>query len=202
MPALRRSPRRRGRLVWAAPCLLLPLLAWLGLLATPAHAQDGTVVRFTSPLEVIEPEETVELTVEVFEVNDLAGFQIHFRWDPELLDYVEAVVREDFLGSTGRRVDYLPPVVQEDGVVVLAYSVPQGGPAPGASGSGELMTLRLRGLAGGTSAVEMPEVLLTDTLNNEVATDVEGAQIVVDAPEPETYYAYLPLALKNAGLER
>lgn len=196
------SPHARPRRLFAASLALASLLALLGagtwLVTSPARAQSDTVVRFTSPLEVIELDETVELTVEVFDVTDLAGFQISFRWDPEILEYVEATVIEDFLGSTGRRVDYLPPVVSEDGVVVLAFTVPQGGPAPGATGSGELMTLRLRGLGGGSSALEMVEVLLTDTLNNEIQTDVEGAQVVVNEPEPDTFFTYLPLALNGA----
>lgn len=177
--------------------LLLLGLALPGQVVAAPAAQDASIVRFAPGTVFAERDERVDMVLEAVDVEDLAGFQVTVRWNPRVLEYVDVEVLEAFLTASGRTLDFTPPVVGEREVTLAAYTVPPSGVAvPGATGSGELLRVGFRTLRAGTSDVELPEVLLVDTVNDPIAADVESGQVVVVGPGGSEGILYMPHGLR------
>lgn len=94
-------------------------------------------------------------------VADLGGFEYTLRFDPAVVQ-VEGVALGAFLGSTGRMVSAIGPVIdnQTGAVTFGAFSF---GSAAGPSGTGTLANLTFRAVATGSTALTFGQVQLTDT---------------------------------------
>lgn len=185
---------RRGLRMW-----LFGLAALSAAIGGPPSAagQPAPVVRFVEGAVFAERDERIDMVVEVVDVEDLAGYQATVRWDPLVLDYVDIEVLEAFMTASGRTIDYTPPVVTDDSVTLATYTVPPSGVAvPGASGSGELLRIGFRTRRAGRSAIELRDVLLVNTLNDPIDSDVESGEVVVVGPGGSEGIVYMPYGVR------
>ena len=84
------------------------------------------------------------------------------------------------------------------GVVSLVANTIMGA-APGASGSGTLITLHLKGIGGRPAVVTLTDLLLLDSGGNSVAAQIEAAK--VNIPEPG-YCLLIGVLLIAGGVSR
>ena len=139
----------------AAICLLLfdsPL--W----ASPQTdlAQQDVRVRIDPVQSTVTAGETLTVSVMIDDASDLEGFEFELLYNP-IVVMVDTVTVGDFLGSTGRTVIPVSPLIDNDAgsTIFAAISI---GPAPGVSGTGELAVIRLAAQDVGESPLDLLSV--------------------------------------------
>ena len=128
--------------------------------------------------------DTFRVFVNIERASHLAAFQFTLAFDPAVVAYVDASVG-DFLGSTGRDVDPLGPITERDHVIFGAISTSETG-EQGPSGSGDLAIVTLRAIAQGTSVLDLTQLLLVDTGDQQLEVDGVDGSVVVGPPSTTT----------------
>lgn len=155
------------------------------------HSAAGpTTIRIEPESAIVRVGEVFTLGVTIQDVVDLMAFQVSVAYQPAVLQY-EASEIGPFLGSTGRRVRPLGPVLQPGTVGLGATSLPG---APGPSGGGVLALLGFRALAEGESPIVIQRVELSDTHNAPITDTVQLDGLVIVSPGWPEPSAYLPYA--------
>ncbi len=174
--ASRTSVVMRGIIV----AILLGAFAFVNLPGTPpAVAQGGAVVSISTASVNIGA--TVVVNVSIQNVTNLAGAEVHFTYDPFLLE-VQSVQAggfpaPDFVAqssATGGKID---------------YAIAQMPPHTPVSGSGVLLQVTFKGLAAGTSALHMLSVVLSDGSGTLIPSTTQDGSVVVGGsttPVPTT----------------
>jgi hypothetical protein len=123
-----------------------------------------------------------DVGVVVGNVADLGAFQFSVTFDPAVLTPLDASVGS-FLGSTGRTVLCVPPVL---GATSVQFSCGTLGsePPPGPSGSGVMATVHFQATAAGTSAVTLDNTIITDLAGNAIPAATESGSVSVSAATP------------------
>ena len=179
--------------------VVLPVAVALAALAPayrPAAGAQGATARLTPSEPNVVPDGTITLTLSVRGVSDLAGFQAGIDWD-DLIVAFEAVEPTDWLGTTGRRIEALPPRETNRTLDFLVYTLaqPPGATIPGVGGDGDLAMVRFRALAPGRAVFTLRQLLLTNTANAPIAVDLESAEVEIVEPTPVPQpHIYLPYA--------
>jgi hypothetical protein len=145
-------------------------------------AADAQAVDQQGPEVRLEPQVNpvllgTELDVYVFMAGaeDLAAFQVTIEYDDSYLELV-SVDMGPFLGSSGREVYIVPPIIAPGSITYSALALPEEG-KPGASGDGDLAIVRFRTLAEGDAAIELKEVLIESSTGER--TELEGRGVVL-----------------------
>lgn len=118
----------------------------------------------------------VSLDIYVENVPDLGGYSFVIGWDPSVLGFT-GVTNTAFLGSTGRTVTCLPPVLLVDSV---SFSCTTVGVAPGPSGSDVIATLAFSSVGAGDSPVAFSAASATDSLALPLNPATADATVHVD----------------------
>jgi len=142
------------------------LLATFGLLALVSPTGDPALGQATT-VQVVSPGtasvgETVAVGIDIDDVTNLGAYEWVLAYDPDVLDLAGGTnpVNGTFLGSTGRSVTCLPPILDEGSVRFGCVS--SGAPDPGPSGSGVLSTVTFTAKAAGGSSLCLSWASLTD----------------------------------------
>ena len=164
--------------MWLATSLLIVIPA---LLAIPHTTQgQGTIVRLEVPSK--EPEagaEPFDVTVLVDSVTNLGAFEFELTYDGGVVK-VEDVQEGPFLGSSGRRVQCLPPDIADSSVLLRCVTL--GATPDGPTGSGVLAVVTFRPTSAGTSPLHFARVILTDPPANTLPAEAEDAALTVTQP--------------------
>ena len=184
------------------------LLHWLLVLAVivslfaawqvPRNAQaEGTgasttttMVRISPTTQTVDVGDTVTIEVWVDDVTNLGGYQFTVNFDPSIL---QATGSSDggFLGSTGRSVVPLSPKIDNSAGTITVGALSFGS-GDGPSGSGKLATVTFSAAGGGTSALTLSDVSLTDPDGNTIESGTSDGEVVVsgggatETPVPPT----------------
>ena len=157
-------------------CALLPFGA-----ATASPTLDVTAT--TSSLSVGSH---VEVTVDVMTIADLYAYEFDVGFDPHVLR-VDRVREGGLLAGVGATY-FLPGVADAAAGRVRGIADTLLTPVPGATGSGELLTLDFTAIASGTSSVSLDGVELLDSAFNPIGVDATAASVRVTpaarVPEP------------------
>lgn len=130
-----------------------------------ANPQPGAApaaqLRFDPAQATLKPGDTTTLGLSVSNVNDLYSIPLLIHYDPAVIQ-VEEVRNGGFLtGSGDQNIAIVQRVDQQRGeVVVSATRQPN---TPGVNGSGTLLGIIVRGLAPGTSALQILQVNARDS---------------------------------------
>jgi hypothetical protein len=117
---------------------------------------------------------TVDVTVA--DVTNLGSYEWKLEFDPAIIEYV-GVANGPFLGSTGRTVSCVPPILE---VGSVRFGCGTLGPTPpGPDGSGVLSTVTFNALAGGTSALHFALVSLSDPLGDDIFAIGQDGSVTV-----------------------
>lgn len=125
----------------------------------------------------------VEASVNVADVADLYAFQFDFTFDPSVVGAVD-VTEGSFLSTAGSTLFEPGTIDNPLGTITFIAGTLVGAP-PGASGSGTLATIRLMGLAPGTSGLTLSNVILLDSALADIRAEIGGGSVSI-VPEPAT----------------
>ncbi len=163
----------------AAAALLLPLAP-----AENAQAQQPTPTATPSTLVRVSPtSQTVTAGSDVFVdiyvdgVASLAAYEFELAFQSNVMTYV-SVTNGPFLGSTGRAVTCLPPLLGEGTVRYgcLTFAPP---PPDGPTGSGLLATVRLGTSCSGISSLNLNIANLSETLGASIPTNTQSGSVTI-----------------------
>lgn len=145
----------------------IPVLASvLVLLVTaPTLAQGNAAIRLEPSSIVLRPDEMGEIEIRVENVTNLAGAEVHLRFDPTLVEIADAdpqtegvqVAHGGFLPADFVAVNRVDPAGG-----TIDYAVALMPPHQPVTGSGRLLAITLRGVAPGETTLAIQEVLLAD----------------------------------------
>lgn len=140
--------------------------------ATATGTPTSAVVRIDPIQSTVTAGETFTVSVMIDEANDLECFQFELLYNPIVVT-VDTVTVGDFLGSTGRTVIPVSPLIDNEAgtTVFAATSI---GMAPEADGTGELAVIRLAAHDVGESPLELAVVEIGSPIT------VEDGSVVVD----------------------
>jgi hypothetical protein len=165
---------RLSRQRWIWPTVLLSLLA---IVATYTAQAQGAAVRMEGPSESPEAGgEPFDVTVAVNDVTNLGAFEIVLTYDPDVVE-LQDIKEGPFLGSSGRRVECMPPR-RAEGYVDFAC-VTLGATPDGSTGSGLLATLTFQPVGAGTSPLHFEDLILADPPANRLPSQTEDASVTV-----------------------
>jgi len=154
--------------------------------STPLVSVEARNATLQSPTVRIEPtessvdvSETFTITVMIDEADEVGGFQFDMLFITTTVT-VDSVTLGDFLGSTGRTVGSVGPIIdnQAGRVSFGAWSLPG---APGPNGTGALALVTLTAQDSGESPLDLLDVLVLDTHAEHETPTVEDGSVVVDA---------------------
>ena len=162
----------RQRWTWSAV-----LLALLAMVAIQTAQAQGATVRIEIPSEGPKVGgEPFSVNVVVDDVTNLGAFEFQLTYDPSVVglqDFKEG----PFLGSSGRRVECLPPRTAEGSLHFTCVTL--GATPDGPTGSGVLATLTFQPVGAGTSALHLEQVTLADPPANRLPAQAEDASVTV-----------------------
>ncbi len=131
---------------------------------------------FVDPLSQTTFSDTVSVDIRVAGVAAFGNYAFTLAWDSAVLSLV-SVTNGSFLGSTGRTVACLPPLVGSGSVDFGCLTT---GGFGGPNGDGVLATVRFATVADGSSPLTLASVSLTDIANSPIpATTTDGAATFV-----------------------
>ena len=157
-----------------------------------AAPMRSTATTLTTGLR-LEPEaaeatvgEPVTLAVWIDEAFGLGGFEFTLNYDATRLEVsAKDVVLGDFLGSTGRSPALIGPRIDvEDGLGTLSVgAMTLGSTPPGPDGSGVLVEIIFRPLAGGQAKVTFVAAQVTDTTGgSQEQLAMQDATVNIESP--------------------
>jgi hypothetical protein len=168
------------------------MLALLPVLVHWADAQGAPTERITPASQTVSNTDafvTTKVTVE--DVVNLGAYEIILTFDPAFLTFADAVDGDEsgsFLGSTGRTVSCLPPLLQpafgDTSKTTLRFACPTTGLQSGPSGAGVLAMIRFTPYPGalGTTNLDL-EASLSDPLGETIpAQAIDGTVTLTDGP--------------------
>lgn len=162
-----------------------------GRLAQNATSADGVDLRLLPPNTVIGIGERLVVTLELQSVTGIGAFETVIAFDPAVLE-VEQVVMAPFLGSTGRSVTTMGPVLDAaDGRI--SFGAFTFGSQAGASGTGDLAYIFLRARAAGQTDVSLQQTSVSSMMGDILfLNSVEGNSVTVG----REVRVYLPMVVR------
>jgi LysM repeat protein len=167
--------------IWRLLGIVLALLVvTVSGLRYPVFAQSGTVVRVVPTSSSVHVGDIVLVEVQVQNVNDLFGPELHISFDPNVLEVLDANA-----GQAGVQIghgDFLSPDVEAVNDVsggTIHYAISQLPPNQGVNGSGTLARITFKGKAEGTSSVTLQNVILADSAANAIEHTTQNGSVTV-----------------------
>jgi len=126
-------------------------------------------------------DEPFAVDVRAEDVSNLGGLEFAFTFDPAVVQVQGVVMIEDLLGSTGRTLLPLGPLIHND-TGSVSFGVATWGPQPALSGSGPVARITFVPVGIGTTALAFGTVQLTDPAANLLPASSEDGSIEVTEP--------------------
>jgi hypothetical protein len=158
----------KQKLLYLTITLFTLLLSGLFLRALPfSRAQTTPTVSLTTDQPSYQLGDTITVSVEVDNVENLGGYQFTLGFDPTLVTY-EFISDADFLSSTGRTAIPFTPDGEANQITFGAFTLAS--PNPGASGTGIMATATFTAIANGTLSLSLTNVILSDPSGTQIST--------------------------------
>ena len=171
--------------IWRLLGVILLLLAvTIGGVSYPAFAQSGTVVSVVPTSTSVHVGDIVLVEIQVKNVNDLFGPELHISFDPNILEVVDA--NPDQAGVQIGHGSFLSPDIEAKNDVsggMIHYAISQLYPNQPASGSGTLARITFKGKTEGVSSVILQEVILADSAASPIAHTTQDGSVTVYSGE-------------------
>lgn len=165
--------------------LLLSLLVLVGL--PVSYAQSNADAKLLPEVQSLDVGQMTTVTLRVENVQDLYGYQVTIRFDPALLEVIDADP-----GKAGVQVglgtfispDYVPQNTADNSLGTIDCVVSQVAPSTAANGSGALLTISFRGKAAGVSNIQLNPLILASAQGTEIPANIHNATINVGSTAP------------------
>jgi Cohesin domain len=127
--------------------------------------------------------QTFDIPVSVSQVSDLFSFQFDLSYDPIILE-LQSISEGSFLPTAGSTF-FLPGTIDNTAGTATFTADSLVGAISGASGDGALAIFSFEALTAGTSALTLSNVVLIDSLQNEIPFGTTDGQVIVSSAVPE-----------------
>jgi LysM repeat protein len=171
-------PIKKLLMVVFALLLLGPLFG-----GSPVQAQAGTQIRVEPASVSAQVNETFDAFIKVDNVSGLAAFEVHFAFDPAVLEVV-ALSNGGFVAA-----DFKVQETFDNSIGTIDYAIAQLNTAP-ATGSGTLLKITFRAIANGASTLALQAVpatpggvLLADSNGAAIPFSWTGATVTVGSAQ-------------------
>lgn len=171
----------------ALPLLAFGLIALVSCRGEPALRQETTLSLLDVPASVTTGGSTFDVEIRLEGVTNLGAYEWQLRFDPEVVQFVEAA-NGPFLGSSGRAVSCLGPMLPatsglEPGNVRFGCVTLSPAP-PGPDGGGLLSTVTLEPLAEGAPSIQFFCAGLANPLGEDIPITNVPPCVAAVAPTP------------------
>jgi hypothetical protein len=169
---------KAGRLQFLGRFLLVvTMLAAFGLsVGGNALAVDMATVGIDPAAATVSRGEVFDVDVVIEGADDLGAYEFAMAFDPDVVEVVD-VVDGGFLGSTGRDVHPVSPVINNTtGMVTFAASSSNAG-TPGPDGDGTLAVITLEAVGRGASDLDLGEVIVSNTEAEPAVVTVQDGMV-------------------------
>lgn len=150
----------------------------VNVIVTQASSSAQTTVLINPIAQTVNTSQVFSTTVEIFQVQNLGGFELDIDFNPALLQ-CNSVTLETFLGSTGRTVFPLTNNINNTNGLIEFAATTMGPNPPGPNGDGVLLTI---------------EWTTTSTLSVTTVTDLMLQNIQITEPNG----TLIPVSLQDA----
>jgi general secretion pathway protein D len=116
------------------------------------------------------------LGFKIEQVKDLFSSALHIQYDPAVVQFVSAA-EGSFLNQGGASTLFTYSVLEQSGQIVVGLK--QGADGRGASGGGELFSLRFRATASGSTEIKPTLTNLRNTQGEKIDVDSSGLMVEV-----------------------
>ena len=183
------------KLEWKISSVIIIFLLAALCLSAPASAQEGARVGFFGDLE-IRLDASIEVPVEIRDVEELYAVDLTLRFDPEILEVEDADPdREGVQPGLATFLDagmtLFNEVDNEAGIVRFVMS--QINPSEGKSGDGILLVLYFTAKQAGSSPLSVEAVELSNRYGEAIAVSGIDAEMRVSADAPEVVATPIPV---------
>lgn len=168
--------------------VLTAALVAMGGSARTASAQDQqATVSVSAPSRAEASADHVDVSIDVANVQDLAGFQFLLTVDGSLLQPVSAK-QTTFLAQSGREIFCGDPTIE--GAAVRYACVTLRLTPPGVDGGGTLATVTLKPLKSGTSSLELSRVQLVKPDGSVIPSTAVNGTLKLTGAGGTTWWPY------------
>jgi hypothetical protein len=153
-------------------------------------ASPGLGVRIDPAIINVALGHTFSVNVMADGATDLGAFQFDILYDPAVVS-VTTIELGPFLGSTGRTAQPLKASI-DNAAGTATFAAFSFGSSAGPEGTGLLATITLAAVGQGASALNLQNVLVTDTMARAQSTSVSGGRVMVAVPTPTSLPTVAP----------
>lgn len=172
--------------------LLLPMFGVHTVFNMEAIRGSSTTIYVDPPTLTAPSSENFTVDINIEDVTDLFGWQAWLKWDPQLLDVVNAT-EGSFLKTSGT-TSWIDGMNQSEGwiPIMCTFSDPS---LPGVSGNGTLANVKFHGAGPGECVLDLYETKLFNSAPVSVSAppylgDVDGDLLVKMRDLAEVYKAF------------
>jgi hypothetical protein len=155
----------------------MALWPWPGKL----RADDARLV-FSPASAQVQVGAEIEVQVRMENVSELYGLDLRLRFDPALIEIVDVnsdMDKAQVIEGTFPYPDFLVRNEADNSAGTIWYAVTQLNPREPVSGSGTMMTIRLRGRAVGTAYLDVNAATFVDNNGLELSVALSSGEVVV-----------------------
>ena len=143
--------------------------------------QEPTLLRVDPPTTSVgQPGDAFDISLVIEDVEDLGSFEVTLAYDPAIV-HVEGVELGTFLrepAGTDRRYELLEPIIDNESGQAR-FGVFSLGHAPGVSGSGQVLAIRMVAQGGGDTLLHLQDVQVLNTIPEIIPTRTEDGRVRV-----------------------
>lgn len=157
-------------------------LSWLTGACSPVRAET-TSIRVQPEASTVQVGQTIDIQFVIQDVADLYGIDIQIDYDALLLEVVDVDANRTGIQVAGGQFPYPDFVAENDAdnsTGTIRYVVTQLNPRDPAAGSGTIMTVRFKGIAVGTSVLEIQRADLVTASALQIDAQISWGELTVE----------------------
>jgi hypothetical protein len=185
------------------------VISWLMILGlcllSEQAAAAGTVLTLAGQPQQIAPGETLTLTADLSDAQNLYGFELHLRFDPTLLQLIPDEASKAATPGALLAPDFVAMNAFDNAEGTVDYAATQISPHKPVSGSGQLLQMKFTAVASGKTRVEIGSFTLSDIDGLVLAATATNAEVnitgsSVGSDPPATSTPMVPSAGSTSGV--
>lgn len=176
--------------------VLAGVLALAGAAGGP-DVQSGPTVFVDAPGTVSPDADQVDIPINIRDVDNFGGFTFVLSFDPAVVRALD-VVKDEFLGSSGRETFCNEPTIEDSAVRLECVSLRATPEGP--DGGGTIAVVKLEPVAEGTTQLALSRVRIVRPEGSEIQVQTEDAELKVDKGGNWFSDNWLLLALVGGGV--
>jgi len=178
--------------------LWIVLLCMVASGSTWRTQQPSTVLRVSPSSSRVLVGRMTTISVEIERVSGLYGAQVHLRFDPAVLEVLDADPAQDGVQvepGTFPVPDFVVQNVADNSAGTIEFASTQMAPNKPSEGQGTVFRVDFRGRKAGASPIQIEDFLLADTQATSIGATPENGLIQVRPNPPWAWIVVIGFAL-------